>query len=246
MSNFDPAKLDWTVGLLAGWTYDKEVNKWFQGQFRRAHRLTRPCPTCSETIVLDVTAKALEGKVTNHGLALRRCKKCRAALKAGPQAYAERKASAGVGSHGGMSRPTTVEGVQAAILSAHTKNAAQAETPTAPAVPAEIMQELETLRTANATMKEELDGLYMQNKELRQRLASYEPAEQPAPAAPKPMQEYRLPPEPLTMAQSVKNMQAALAAQRSAKVAKTDFPRNEEMLKEWLAKNNAKMPWEGG
>lgn len=88
--------------------------------------------------------------------------------------------------------------------------------------PASESSELEMLRTANATMKEELDGLYMQNKELRQRLASYEPAERPAPA-PKPVQTtYRLPPEPLTMAQSVKNMQAALAA-----------------------KNNAKMPWEG-
>ena len=62
------------------------VNKWFQGQFRHAHRLTRPCPTCTETIVLDVTTKALEGKATNHGLALRRCKKCRLALKAGPEA----------------------------------------------------------------------------------------------------------------------------------------------------------------
>ncbi len=99
------------------------------------------------------------------------------------------------------------------------------------------------LRTANVTMKEELDGLYMQLKELRQQLASYQPLERPA-AAPKPVQTvYKLPPEPLTMAQSVKNIQDALAANRS----ETDFPKNEEMLQKWLAaKNNAKMPWEGG
>lgn len=93
MSNFDPAALDWASGLLQGWTYDKPVNKWFQGQFRSAHRLTRPCPTCREVIALDVTAKALEGTATNHGLALRRCKKCRDALKAATKdTYAERKA----------------------------------------------------------------------------------------------------------------------------------------------------------
>lgn len=34
----------------------------------------------------------------------------------------------------------------------------------------------EILRTANATMKEEIEGLYAQNKELRERLARYEMA----------------------------------------------------------------------
>lgn len=133
MTNFDPIKLDWVTGLLAGWTYDKPVNKWFQGQFRNAHRLTRACPTCSETIVLDVTTKALEGKATNHGLSLRRCKKCRTALKAGSEAYAVRKAA-----------------VVAAPVTAPVNN-----------------EELEALRTANATMKEELEALYAENKRLR-------------------------------------------------------------------------------
>jgi len=205
MTNFDPTKLDWTTGLLAGWTYDKPVNKWFQGAFRHAHRLTRPCPTCSDTIVLDVTAKALEGNATNHGLALRRCKTCRKALKAGPQAYAVRKEAV-------ADKPAAPVPVQVVVQ------------PTA-AVPAEIMQELETLRTINTTMKEELDGLYMQLRELRQlggdqQVEMYAAAASKAPETPR---TYTLPPEPLTMAQSVKNMQAALAA-----------------------KNNAKMPWEGG
>jgi hypothetical protein len=78
------------------------------------------------------------------------------------------------------------------------------------------MQELETLRTANATMKEELEGLYLQLKELRG---------VPAPAfrpPPEPVQTYSLPPEPLTMAEATKR------------------------IHEQLAKNNAKMPWEGG
>ena len=98
--------------------------------------------------------------------------------------------------------------------------------------PAADSAELEALRTANVTMKEELDGLYMQNKELRQRLASYEPA--PAEKAafrppPKPVQTYRLPPEPLTMAESTRRMQNTL-----------------ELRQKWLDKNNTKMPWEGG
>jgi hypothetical protein len=94
--------------------------------------------------------------------------------------------------------------------------------------------ELETLRTANVTMKEELEGLYMQNKELRQRLASYEPAERaPREVAtwkgpPKPVQTYTLPPEPLTMVEATKNMQKFLA-KNNAK-----------------SRENAKMPWEGG
>lgn len=207
MTNLDPTKLDWAAGLLAGWTYDKPVNKWFQGAFRHAHRLTRPCPTCSDTIVLDVTAKALEGKATNHGLALRRCKTCRKALKAGPQVYAERKAAI-------ADKPTPVV-VQPAVQKDYGNQS--------PTVIAVGLSELETLRTANATMKEELEGLYMQLKELRGQQRPAEtigfrpPAKPPEPAT------YRRLSEPLTMAQSVKNMQAALAA-----------------------KNNAKMPWEGG
>lgn len=197
MTNFDPTKLDWATGLLAGWTYDKEVNKWFQGAFRHAHRLIRHCPTCSDTIVLDVTAKALEGKATNHGLALRRCKACRKALKAGPQAYAVRKEAV-------ADKPALP--VQMAPVAA---GMSQIST-----------DELETLRTVNATMKEELEGLYMQLKELR----GQQPVAVPKQiAAFKGPTTYSLPPEPLTMAQSVKNMQAALGA-----------------------KNNAKMPWEGG
>ena len=88
-------------------------------------------------------------------------------------------------------------------------------------MPAAGNNELEMLRTANATMKEELEGLYMQIKELREQILRGGPA--PRQAASKPMQEYKLPPEPLTMAESTKRIQAALAA-----------------------KNNVKMPWEGG
>jgi hypothetical protein len=89
------------------------------------------------------------------------------------------------------------------------------EVPTAP------NGELEMLRTVNATMKEELEGLYMQLRELREQqrptseTIGFKPPPQPV--------VYELPPEPLTMAESTKRIQAALAA-----------------------KNNAKMPWEGG
>lgn len=164
MTNFNPADLDWTAGRLAGWTYEKPVNKWFQGAFRHAHRLTRACPTCSEAIVLDVTTKALENRATNHGLALRRCKKCRVALKAGPETYAARKAET-----------ATVLKPEVIVV------AAPVQTPLITA------QELDELRMANATMKEELDYLYAYGKEMREKLAAYElgPALAASQAAPK-------------------------------------------------------------
>lgn len=138
---FNPSTVDWTQGPLAGWTYDKPVSKWFQGGFRNVHRLTRTCPTCSGPIVLDVTEKALRGEAQNHGLALRRCKTCRKALKAGPTVYAEHKAQVA---------------------------------PAAPVVIVEGSAELASLRAANATMKEELTGLYDTVRELREQLAKYE------------------------------------------------------------------------
>jgi hypothetical protein len=125
-----------------------------------------------------------------------------------PKCRAERKAG-GPGSRGGNSRPTT-----------------RSEPTTG------TSDELESLRTANATMKEELEGLYAQNKELRQRLASYEPVAQPttAPkATAKPVRTYTLPPEPLTMVE----------AQKRYKI-------EAELRQQFLAKNNSKMPWEGG
>lgn len=140
---FNPSTVDWTAGPLAGWTYDKPVQKWFQGGFRNVHRLTRTCPTCSGPIVLDVTEKALRGEAQNHGLALRRCKACRKALK-DPVAYAAVKA-------------------QAAAV--------------APVVIVEGSQQNNELRMANATMKEELTGLYAVVAELRERLAKYELSE---------------------------------------------------------------------
>ena len=112
-----------------------------------------------------------------------------------PKCRAERKAG-GVGSRGGRSRPVAEAAVPALVDNT----------------------ELEALRTANATMKEELDGLYVQLKELRQQLGHVS-APAPAVKAPSPAQTYKLPPEPLTMAQSTQAM---------------------------LAKNNCKkMPWEG-
>jgi hypothetical protein len=82
-------------------------------------------------------------------------------------------------------------------------------------------EELERLRTANATMKEELTGLYAQLKELRAQSVPITAA----PAAPK---TYGLLPEPLTMAESTRRMNAS-----------------QELLQKWLTQNNVqKMPWE--
>lgn len=83
--------------------------------------------------------------------------------------------------------------------------------------------ELETLRTANATMKEELDCLYAANKELREKLAKYEPGPALEAAVPA-VRTYKLPPEPLTMAESTERLRKMAAE---------------------LAKNSPqKMPWE--
>ena len=90
--------------------------------------------------------------------------------------------------------------------------------------------ELETLRSANATMKEELEGLYVQLKELRQQLG------QNVVAAPKPPETHRLPPEPLTMAESTKALDATIKSRTIT----------EELRQKFLAKNNLKMPWNEG
>lgn len=140
MSTFDPNSVNWHDGLLSGWRYDKPVRKWFQGGFRNAHRITRECPTCAGTYAIEVTTAALLGSAANHGLALRRCKACRAALKRGGVEYAARKEQDGTGAD---------------------------------------ISELERLRAANATMKEELSGLYARNKELTEKLSLYEPKKMP-------------------------------------------------------------------
>lgn len=184
--------------LPDGWQGGDPVTKFWNGNYIHLYRVTRACATCGAEISIDVTKHALDGSKKNAGLLLRNCPKCRAERKAG-----------GPGSRGGNSRPTA--GVAAPVQVAIAAGMSQIST-----------VELETLRTANATMKEELEGLYMQLKELHGQSARVMPWPGTPPKPPEPMTYQRLP-EPLTMAQSVKNMQTALAA-----------------------KNNAKMPWEGG
>lgn len=154
--------LDWTAGPLAGWTYKGEIKKWFQGEFRNLHTLERECPTCGNVIKIDVTARAITGQAINHGLALRRCKKCREALKTGGAQYDARRQM------GESARTAPVEA----------KPAAQA---VVPADNAEMQREIEDMRI-------ELDGLYeryklvfdelqplkAENKILRDKLAKYE------------------------------------------------------------------------
>ena len=180
--------------LPDGWKGGDPVTKYWNGDYIHLYHVTRPCATCGAEISLDVTKKALDGTKKNAGLLLRNCPKCRAERKAG-----------GVGSRGGKSRPVAGE-------------------PVAPASAPGVTEELEQLRTANATMKEELTGLYAQIKELRG-------VQHVAPAVPKPVQTYELPPEPLTIESSTK----ALRAQQA---------NSEELLQKWLTQNKTKMPWE--
>ncbi len=87
-------------------------------------------------------------------------------------------------------------------------------------VPPRDDAEVEALRTANVTMKEELTGLYAQLKELRTQSV-------PITAAPAVPKTYKLPPEPLTMAESTRRMNSS-----------------QELLQKGNGQNNVKMPWE--
>lgn len=134
--------------LPNNWTGGQSFTKWWRGNIIQLYTLKKPCGQCGAEMRIDVTRAALEGKAKNAGLHLKRCPKCRAETKA----------------RGTVSRPA-VEGQE---LVHH-------EQP-APAVPMDVFDkaELETLRTANAVMKEELDALYVLNRDLRERLAKYE------------------------------------------------------------------------
>lgn len=196
VTNFDPSKLDWTSGLLSGWTYTGPVNKWFQGSFRHAHRLTRQCPTCRDIITLDVTTKALEGEATNHGLSLRRCKKCRAALKSSVTSgdYAERKA---IGTARRAAEPEEV----AELEKLRKENAELQKRP----VPA-FTEELETVKKERDEYAENVMRLVQENGDLRRRLAKFE---LPAALEAEKRKFPALPPEPLTMEQSTARLRAA-------------------------------------
>jgi hypothetical protein len=173
MTTFDPASLSWTVGMLAGWTYDKPVNKWFQGQFRAAHRITRPCPTCSETIVLDVTTKALEGKATNHGLALRRCKACRGALKTGPAEYSERKA---LGAEKRAAEPEEVkelERLRKENAELKTKPAPSGDATSDQIQNAMLTQSVLVLQAENVRLKADYARVFAEVQPLKAELAKY-------------------------------------------------------------------------
>jgi len=129
-----------------GWSGGEPVTKRYAGNFIHLYHVTRPCVGCGGVIGLDVTKNALLGTKKNAGLLMRRCPTCREAKRAG------------VGSRGGTSRPVVdVPGRPPVVEGAPM-----------------IVNELETLLAANRTMTEELHGLYLQNRELRERLAKYE------------------------------------------------------------------------
>jgi hypothetical protein len=145
-----------------------------------------------------------------------------------PKCRAERKAG-GPGSRGGTSRPQV--------------------TGAAPDVASENVDELETLRTANKTMKEELKDLYASRTEmhaelqvLKAKLATHElqfgmqalSETKPLPRSAEPTfngaKVVTLPPEPLTMAQST----AALKLHDTI---------GQQLLQKFL-ENKKKMPWD--
>jgi len=135
-----------------GWVIEGAIQKWWRGKHVRLYRLHKPCGECGAEMQIDVTRNAVEGKAKNAGLKLTRCAGCRA-----------RATAMNV-----SSRPK-VNG-EPVNPRQHTFTVSPLE-----------LQELDQLRTANATMKEELAGLYAENRTLRATLAKYELA--PATAA---------------------------------------------------------------
>ena len=81
------------------------------------------------------------------------------------------------------------------------------------------IEEVNKLRSANTTMKAELEGLYVVIKELREQLAKYELA----PAI-----------ERIAAPQSLGDH-----------MMKVPDPAGDELRRKFVAKNNVKMPWEG-
>ncbi len=135
-------------GILPdGWTGGQHVSKWWRGSIVHLYTLRRPCAECGGEMRIDVSKAALFGTAKNAGLHLKRCKTCRVRSKA----------------IGSSSRPK-VEG------EAVRKAAVTVEVPGVVPEPAVD----DALRTANATMRAELEGLYAEVAELRKRLAKYE------------------------------------------------------------------------
>lgn len=124
------------IGVLpAGWSGGSHLLKWWRGKMVHLYTLHKPCSECGAEMRIDVTKAALEGKVKNAGLHLKRCATCRSRSKA----------------LGTVSRPR-VDGEAPGVL----------------------VSVDEALRTTNATMKAELNGLYAEIRELRERLSKYE------------------------------------------------------------------------
>lgn len=211
--------------LPDGWQGGIPVTKHWNGDYIHLYHVTRPCANCQAEIGLDVTRRALEGKAKNAGLLLRNCPECRKARKAG-----------GVGSRGGTSRPTVGDPVT-------TNKPEVVVTAAAP------NGELESLRTANVTMKEELAGLYVIIKELRERYELAPAIERVA--TEQPMRTYKMP-EDQSLGAAVRATTKAAEAFKAANDAATRDGQNAELLQKWLEsqngaakQNNAKMPWEG-
>lgn len=136
---------DYQGALPDGWTGGQSVTKWWRGSILHLYKLARLCAECGTEMRIDVTRGALDGTKKNAGLHLTRCATCRARAKA----------------LGTSSRPRVDGQPTPAALRATAYVAAPIEPATA--------------ETIIATMKEELTGLYAANKELRKKLAKYEP-----------------------------------------------------------------------
>ena len=145
--------------LPEGWSGGQPVTKFWRNNFMHLYRVRRSCVSCGAEITLDVSKAALEGTAQNAGLKLKNCPACR-----------HKRRHGGTGSRGGTSRPT----IDSELMPPRDEVVPRKPAPVVPVVVVEGAEENAALRMANQTMKEEIEGLYGQLRELRDRLAQYE------------------------------------------------------------------------
>jgi len=145
--------------LPDGWQSGVPVTKYWNGDYIKLYRVTRPCATCNAEISIDVTKKALQGSAKNSGLLLRNCPTCRAARKAG-----------GPGSRGGTSRPVAAaEGAVTAVTVVDNTKLEELR-----AELAEVTRERDEAWEANVNGMVERGKLVRELEALKARLAVYE------------------------------------------------------------------------
>lgn len=135
----------------AGWVQIPGTHEFsYKGRsYRNMARFERPCATCGENFPIFVTQKVADGGASSNNFGMKNCEKHR--LRRVQHDGRDLGAPAHIT---GFARVTVENGKYI----------------TEQAAPGTLAEELERLRTANVTMKAELDNLYPVHKETFEKL----------------------------------------------------------------------------